>query len=670
MEYIRPADSFLVMIAAAGLDDATVILSVRASDSGERFQDSVIRHITVYYREPAPITLSYIQRLLVGYTDTTLSVARLLVSGGRVFADGTYQLSLINRQNAPTGEDAFINDDNVVIVNAPLAGFLTLTAQAQDEHPSTEAQSVIITMQIADFLTINLRQSAFAHVGARSTLAQLTIIGGYAPDGYAYSLLATTSARLHNSSEFGIIITVNPASAGLITVTAVANDDLLLTPPATAILTSRAVREVSLSGGEVLYLPLDAQGRVLTILNAEDGVSPYFYRLLPPLLPYLNLESAGWRLRVSAPPIERILSTVQTFVEVSDISPQGFLATATLRMLIEPSSLVLTGNFAAAVAVGALATAGMITVSGGLPFGDGSYRISVLDSGAAGADVGVALLEDNIAAITALVTARLTATIIADDNYARMPPVSLFFTLNPLVPLSLDSEFLGGRVTASVARGILRLQLSGGLPPVSAALVNFNNVPRFVDGLDITVSTKLDNVGLYTARVVLAAADAAEVDVAFLQRARRFEYATTLTVVTPPPIVADWSDQLFVLARAAEGQYAGLLSISGGSVLAAGYSISVFVDSESQLSAHYVRITSSAGFDGFERGSVVFDADAAGSYFGNITASIVINDIRGDTTPIDTFTHCAGSAGCFCIIDHYRTIDHNCGRTTAAICLR
>ena len=282
----------------------------------------------------------------------------------------------------------------------------------------------------------------------------------------------------------------------------------------------------------------------------------------------------------------------------------------------------------------------MITVSGGLPFGDGSYRISVLDSGAAGADVGVALLEDNIAAITALVTARLTATIIADDNYARMPPVSLFFTLNPLVPLSLDSEFLGGRVTASVARGILRLQLSGGLPPVSAALVNFNNVPRFVDGLDITVSTKLDNVGLYTARVVLAAADAAEVDVAFLQRARRFEYATTLTVVTPPPIVADWSDQLFVLARAAEGQYAGLLSISGGSVLAAGYSISVFVDSESQLSAHYVRITSSAGFDGFERGSVVFDADAAGSYFGNITASIVINDIRGDTTPL-TLSHIA-----------------------------
>ena len=208
------------------------------------------------------------------------------------------------------------------------------------------------------------------------------------------------------------------------------------------------------------------------------------------------------------------------------------------------------------------------------------------------------------------------------------------------MPLSLDSEFLGGRVTASVARGILRLQLSGGLPPVSAALVNFNNVPRFVDGLDITVSTKLDNVGLYTARVVLAAADAAEVDVAFLQRARRFEYATTLTVVTPPPIVADWSDQLFVLARAAEGQYAGLLSISGGSVLAAGYSISVFVDSESQLSAHYVRITSSAGFDGFERGSVVFDADAAGSYFGNITASIVINDIRGDTTPL-TLSHIA-----------------------------
>ena len=223
---------------------------------------------------------------------------------------------------------------------------------------------------------------------------------------------------------------------------------------------------------------------------------------------------------------------------------------------------------------------------------------------------------------------------------AECDGAGLFFTLNPLVPLSLDSEFLGGRVTASVARGILRLQLSGGLPPVSAALVNFNNVPRFVDGLDITVSTKLDNVGLYTARVVLAAADAAEVDVAFLQRARRFEYATTLTVVTPPPIVADWSDQLFVLARAAEGQYAGLLSISGGSVLAAGYSISVFVDSESQLSAHYVRITSSAGFDGFERGSVVFDADAAGSYFGNITASIVINDIRGDTTPL-TLSHIA-----------------------------
>ena len=165
------SNSFLVMTAAAGLDDATVILSVRASDSGERFQDSVIRLITVYYREPAPITFVYtdsgnsVARLLVSgrrsvTTDTTLSVARLLVSGGRVFADGTYQLSLINRQNAPTGEDAFINDDNVVIVNAPLAGFLTLTAQAQDEHPAAPKRGYY-PMQIALFV---LRQSQLGGV--------------------------------------------------------------------------------------------------------------------------------------------------------------------------------------------------------------------------------------------------------------------------------------------------------------------------------------------------------------------------------------------------------------------------------------------------------------------------------------------------------------------------
>ncbi len=461
-EGVSLAEGGLLFLTSAFVSPLTVSVTVSASDS-QNPPDRGTVAVTIFFADPPPVTIDINRGGTLVTAGATLTAATVSVSGGYLTSGGDYSYIL---ESGGVSAIAEVNAEAIVIVSAgTVAGMLTATVIADDNHLNTEAATVLLTVRIIDSFVFgagDINATITTRIVNTATLARFAAAGGIAP--YEYSAVSGLPTGV-SLAEGGLLLLTSAADTPLtVSVTVSANDSqnppdrataavtiFFADPPSLTIDISRGATLVT-AGATLTAATISVSGGYL-----EEG-GAYSYRLdSGGALAAADIDSLGV-VTVSAAAEELITATVV----VDDNHPNTPAATAFLTARVIHSFALAAGNVRATVTTQIInsATLARFAAAGGIaPYG---Y------SAVSGLPAGISLAEGGLLFLTLAFVSPLTVSVTASANDSQAPPdrataaVTIFFADPPALTLSInrgaDLIIAGQTLTAatvSVSGGFL-----------------------------------------------------------------------------------------------------------------------------------------------------------------------------------------------------------------------
>ena len=363
----------------------------------------------------------------------------------------------------------------------------------------------------------------------------------------------------------------------MITATITADDNHLNTPPATLLITIKAIDSLVLEVNKTQATITShiANTIALATLQAAGGLPGYNYSLISEVG---GVSLSGGIVVVSlsvSAPFATITSALTATAIVSDSADSAVSVVITLSVeVINPPSLSLSGDLVnSLVVVGRWQGVAKVSAAGGYVIEGGDYRYSAAADSALAA---IGISANGEVSISVVNAGMITATITADDNHLNTPPSTLLITIKAIDSLVLEVNKTQATITSHIANTIAlaTLQAAGGLPGYNYSLISEVGGVSLSGGIvvvSLSVSSPFATItsALTATAIVSDAADSA------------VSVAMTLSVeVINPPSLSLSGDLVNSLVVVGRWQGVAKVSAAGGYVIEGGdYRYSAAADS-------------------------------------------------------------------------------------------